>query len=94
MNCERCGLLKRAARPAFTFVSERGAPFTVAGLTKPIERAGIASAVIELHRRQLSPARCGRLLAQTNPASLRHTDPPPTLDGRGVISRIKAGLVA
>ena len=90
MNCERCGLLKRAARPAFTFVSERGAPFTVAGLGKLIERAGIASAAIELHRRQLaSLARCGRLLAQTNMASSAYTDPPPTLDGRGVVSRIK-----
>jgi hypothetical protein len=45
MNCERCGLLKRAARPAFTFVSERGAPFTVAGLGKLIERAGVAAKI-------------------------------------------------
>jgi hypothetical protein len=67
-----------------------GAPFTVAGLGKLIERAGIASAAIELHRRQLaSLARCGRLLAQTNTASSAYTDPPPTLDGRGVVSRIK-----
>jgi hypothetical protein len=78
--------LKREAKSAFTFVSERGAPFTVAGLTKPIERAGIASAAIELHRRQsASLARCGRLLAQTNAASSAYTDPPPTLDGRGVV---------
>jgi hypothetical protein len=69
---------------------ERDAPFTVAGLTKPIERAGFASAAIELHRRQLaSPAHCGRLLAQTNTPSLAYTDPPPTLAGREVISRIK-----
>ena len=51
------------------------APFTVAGLGKLIERAGIASAAIELHRRQLSPARCGRLLAPTN-TSLGHTLTP------------------
>ena len=58
--------------------------FTVAGLGKPIERAGIASAAIELHRRQLaSSARCGQLLAQTN-TRLRHTDPPPMLDRPGV----------
>ena len=88
-DCSRMDLralwtLKRKAKSAFTFVSERGAPFTVAGLTKPIERAGIASAAIELHRRQLaSPARCGRLLAPTNTASLAYTDPPATLAGRG-----------
>jgi hypothetical protein len=56
--------LKREAKSAFTFVSERGAPLHLA-----LAGTGIASAAIELHRRQLaSPARCGRLLAQTNPA--------------------------
>ena len=34
-------VLKREAKSAFIFVSERGAPFTVAGLAKLIERAGI-----------------------------------------------------
>ena len=84
-------VLKPRPRP-FTFVSERGAPFTVAGLTKPIERAGVASAAIELHRRQLaSPARCGRLLAQTNPASA--VMPTLRLGGprRGGVSRIRPG---
>ena len=77
-------------KAAFTFVSERGAPFTVAGLGKLIERVGIASAAIELNRGQLaSLARCGRLLAQTNTASSAYTNPPPTLDGRGVVSRTK-----
>jgi integrase len=33
--------LKREAKSPFIFVSERGAPFTVAGLAKLIERAGI-----------------------------------------------------
>jgi type 1 fimbriae regulatory protein FimB/type 1 fimbriae regulatory protein FimE len=33
-------VLKREAKSAFIFVSERGAPFTVAGLAKLIERAG------------------------------------------------------
>ena len=37
--------LKREAKSAFIFVSERGAPFTVAGLAKLIERAGIAAKV-------------------------------------------------
>ena len=32
--------LKRAAKSAFIFVSERGAPFSVAGLQKLVERAG------------------------------------------------------
>jgi integrase len=32
--------MKREAKSAFIFVSERGAPFTVAGLAKLIERAG------------------------------------------------------
>ena len=33
--------LKREAKSPFIFVSERGAPFTVSGLAKLIERAGI-----------------------------------------------------
>ena len=37
--------LKRVAKSPFIFVSERGAPFTVAGLAKLIERAGIAAKV-------------------------------------------------
>ena len=35
--------LKRAAKSPFVFVSERGAPFTVSGLQKLVERAGIAA---------------------------------------------------
>jgi integrase len=33
--------LKRDAKSSFVFVSERGAPFTVSGLQKMVERAGI-----------------------------------------------------
>src|ERR1700716_1305201 len=33
--------LKREAKSPFIFVSERGAPFTVSGLAKLIERAGV-----------------------------------------------------
>jgi site-specific recombinase XerD len=33
--------LKREAKSPFIFVSERGAPFSVAGLQKLVERAGI-----------------------------------------------------
>jgi type 1 fimbriae regulatory protein FimB/type 1 fimbriae regulatory protein FimE len=35
--------LKRAAKSPFIFVSERGAPLTVSGLQKLVERAGIAA---------------------------------------------------
>jgi type 1 fimbriae regulatory protein FimB/type 1 fimbriae regulatory protein FimE len=38
-------VLKRDARSPFIFVSERGAPFTVAGLQKLVERAGIAAKI-------------------------------------------------
>ena len=37
--------LKREAKSPFIFVSERGAPFTVAGLAKLIERAGNAAKI-------------------------------------------------
>jgi site-specific recombinase XerD len=37
--------LKRRAKSAFVFVSERGGPFTVSGLQKLIERAGIAARI-------------------------------------------------
>ena len=39
-NCGRCGRSSDAKSP-FIFVSERGAPFTVSGLQKMVERAGI-----------------------------------------------------
>ena len=38
-------VLKRQAKSAFVFVSERDAPFTVSGLQKLIERAGIAAQI-------------------------------------------------
>lgn len=37
--------LKREAKSPFIFVSERGAPFTVAGLAKLVERAGNAAKI-------------------------------------------------
>ena len=37
--------LNREAKSAFTFVSERGAPFAIAGLGKLIERAGVAAKI-------------------------------------------------
>ena len=38
-------VLKREAKSPFIFVSERGAPFTVSGLQKLVERAGIATKI-------------------------------------------------
>ena len=37
--------LKREAKSPFMFVSERGAPFSVAGLQKTVERAGIGAKI-------------------------------------------------
>jgi type 1 fimbriae regulatory protein FimB/type 1 fimbriae regulatory protein FimE len=37
--------LKREAKSPFIFVSERGAPFTVSGLQKLVERAGVAARI-------------------------------------------------
>ena len=46
--------LKREAKSAFIFVSERGAPFTVSGLQKLIERAGnVAKIGFKLHPHML-----------------------------------------
>ena len=52
--------LKREAKSAFIFVSERGAPFTVAGLAKLIERAGI-EAKIGFQGASAHAAPCGGL---------------------------------
>ena len=50
-------LLKREARSPFIFVSERGAPFTVSGLQKLVERAGIAAKIgFKIHPHMLRHA--------------------------------------
>jgi type 1 fimbriae regulatory protein FimB/type 1 fimbriae regulatory protein FimE len=55
--------LKREARSPFIFVSERAAPFTVAGLAKLIERAGVAAQIgFKAHPHMLRHA-CGYALA-------------------------------
>ena len=55
--------LKREAKSPFIFVSERGAPFSVAGLAKLIERAGIeAKMPFKVHPHMLRHA-CGFVLA-------------------------------
>jgi integrase len=55
--------LKRGAKSPFVFTSERGAPFTVAGFAKLIERAGIAAKFgFKLHPHMLRHA-CGYALA-------------------------------
>ena len=55
--------LKREAKSVFTFVSERGAPFTVAGLGKLIERAGVAAKIgfkVHMHSAKTIPPRVRR----------------------------------
>jgi type 1 fimbriae regulatory protein FimB/type 1 fimbriae regulatory protein FimE len=55
--------LKREAKSPFIFVSERGAPFSVAGLAKLIERAGVeAKLPFPVHAHMLRHA-CGYALA-------------------------------
>jgi type 1 fimbriae regulatory protein FimB/type 1 fimbriae regulatory protein FimE len=55
--------LKREAKSPFIFVSERGAPFSVSGLAKLIERAGIeAKLPFKVHPHMLRHA-CGYALA-------------------------------
>jgi integrase len=55
--------LKREANSPFIFVSERGAPFSVSGLAKLIERAGIeAKMPFKVHPHMLRHA-CGYALA-------------------------------
>ncbi len=55
--------LKREAKSPFIFVSERGAPFTVSGLAKLIERAGVeAKMPFKVHPHMLRHA-CGFVLA-------------------------------
>jgi type 1 fimbriae regulatory protein FimB/type 1 fimbriae regulatory protein FimE len=55
--------LKRDAKSPFIFVSERGAPFSVSGLAKLIERAGIeAKMPFKVHPHMLRHA-CGYALA-------------------------------
>jgi integrase len=56
-------VLKREAKSPFIFVSERGAPFSVSGLAKLIERAGIeAKMPFPVHAHMLRHA-CGYALA-------------------------------
>jgi type 1 fimbriae regulatory protein FimB/type 1 fimbriae regulatory protein FimE len=56
-------VLKREAKSPFIFVSERGAPFSVSGLAKLIERAGIEAKIpFPVHAHMLRHA-CGYALA-------------------------------
>ena len=55
--------MKREAKSSFILVSERGAPFTVAGLAKLIERAGNAAKIgFKVHPHMLRHT-CGFVLA-------------------------------
>lgn len=65
--------LKREAKSPFIFVSERGAPFTVSGFAKLIERAGVEAGMpFKLHPHMLRHA-CGFALANrgTNTRTLQ-----------------------
>jgi integrase len=56
-------VLKREAKSPFIFVSERGAPFSVSGLAKLVERAGVeAKMPFPVHAHMLRHA-CGYALA-------------------------------
>lgn len=56
-------VLKREAKSPFVFVSERGAPFSVAGFAKLVERAGVeAKLPFKAHPHMLRHA-CGYALA-------------------------------
>src|SRR6478672_6202263 len=56
-------VLKREAKSPFIFVTERGAPFSVSGLAKLIERAGIEAKIpFKVHAHMLRHA-CGYALA-------------------------------
>ena len=79
--------LKREAKSAFTFVSERGAPFTLAKL---IERAGVAAKIgfkVHMHTAKTIPpavvASVLRSSAWRKQTGLGHADPPPCWTGRG-----------
>jgi hypothetical protein len=50
--------LKRETKSPFIFVSERGAPFTVAGLAKLIERARHMPPALSWRTREQTPAHC------------------------------------
>ena len=53
--------MKRDAKSPFIFVSERGAPFTVSGLQKMVERAGIeAKLPFKVHPHMLDMQRAMR----------------------------------
>ena len=61
--------LKCEAESPFIFVSERGAPFSVAALQKLVERAGnVAKIGFKVHPHMLRHAACGRL----RPSKQRH----------------------
>ena len=87
--------LKREAKSPFVFVSERGAPFSVAGLAKLVERAGIEAGMpFKVHPHMLRHA-CGLRVGEQGH---RHPDlaglPRPPLDPEhGALQRISAWSV-
>ena|SRR5256885_620558 len=74
--------LKREAKSHFIFVSERDAPFSVSGLAKLIERAGVQAKIpFPIHAHMLRHA-CGYALANKGPRPSRSAALVQTTYGR------------
>ena len=85
--------LKREAKSPFIFVSERGAPFTVSGLQKMVERAGIEAGMpFKVHPHMLRHA-TGYALANkgTDTRTLASLSGPSLDPEHGPIHRTSAG---
>ena len=87
-------VLKRAAKSAFTFVSERDAPFTLAKL---IERAGVAAKIgfkVHMHTAKTIPPAVVASALRSSAGANKHGvfgiyRPSPHAGRAGVISRIR-----
>ena len=72
--------LKRETKSPFIFVSERGAPFTVAGLAELIERAPAAYAAwfLSWRTREQTPAHCRPISGHRSiQSTVRYTELAP-----------------
>ncbi len=88
-------VLKRDAKSPFIFVSERGAPFTVSGLQKMIERAGIeAKMPFKVHPHMLRHA-TGYVLANkgTDTRTLQGYLGHRSIQSHGALHRAGTGPV-
>ena len=85
--------LKREAKSPFIFVSERGAPFTVSGLQKMVERAGIeAKLPFKVHPHMLRHATGYALANKGTDTRTLQAYLGPSLDPKhGALHRTSAG---